>query len=293
MISFDGQVAVITGAGRGLGRTYALELARRGARVVVNDVGGDTDDSGTQSHPAANVVAEIEKAGGEAVANTDSIDTADGGAALINAAVHTFGRVDIVINNAGILRDKTFAKMTPAEFDPVLDVHLRGAFFVSQPAFALMKQQGYGRLIFTTSAAGLFGNFGQANYSAAKMGLVGLSSALAIEGAKFGINSNVIAPLARTRLTDGLLGDLGSSLDPGLVTPMVVYLASRDCALTHEVYAAGAGWYGRVFVGMTPGWLSDSTATADDIADHLDQIRSEQGYLVPLEAPMLPPQPAV
>lgn len=292
MISFADQVAVVTGAGRGLGRTYALELASRGAKVVVNDVGAATDGSDTGSTPAREVVAQIEAAGGTAIANSESIATPDGGAAVVDAALNNFGRVDVVINNAGILRDKTFAKMSVADFDAVADVHLRGAFCVSRPAFAAMKEQGYGRMVFTTSAAGLFGNFGQANYGAAKMGLVGLSSGIAIEGARYGITSNVIAPLARTRLTDGLLGEAGDSLDPSLVTPMVVYLASKECTLTHEIYAAGAGWYGRTFVGLTPGWLPDSgPASVEDIADHIEHIRREDGYLVPLEAPMLPPQP--
>lgn len=291
MISFSDQVAIVTGAGRGLGRTYAVELARRGAKVVVNDLGAATDGSETESKPALEVVAEIEAAGGTAIADSHSIATPDGGAAVVEAALSNFGRIDVVINNAGILRDKTFAKMSVADFDAVAEVHLRGAFCVSRPAFAAMKEQGYGRMVFTTSAAGLFGNFGQANYGAAKMGLVGLSNGIAIEGARYGILSNVIAPLARTRLTDGLLGEAGESLDPSLVTPMVVYLASRDCSLTHEIYAAGAGWYGRTFVGLTQGWHPDSAgASVEDIAQHIDEIRREEGYLVPLEAPMLPPQ---
>lgn len=294
MISFADQVAVVTGAGRGLGRTYALELARRGAKVVVNDVGVAPDGSSAEaSTPAEEVVAEIEAAGGTAVASPESIATPDGGAAVVDTALDTYGRLDIVVNNAGILRDKTFAKMSVADFDAVCDVHLRGAFCVSRPAYAAMKEQGYGRMLFTTSAAGLFGNFGQANYGAAKMGLVGLSSGIAVEGARYGITSNVIAPLARTRLTDGLLGDAGEGFDPALVTPMVVYLVSRECVLTHEVYAAGAGWYGRSFIGLTRGWLPGGAGTsAEDIADHIDEIRREDGYLVPLQAPMLPPEPA-
>lgn len=292
MVSFADQVAIVTGAGRGLGRTYALELAKRGAKVVVNDVGAAPDGAGGEAAPAQQVVVEIESAGGTAVASSASIATPDGGAAVVNTALDAFGRLDVVINNAGILRDKTFGKMTATEFDAVVDVHLRGAFFVSQPAFQAMKENGYGRMVFTTSAAGLFGNFGQANYGAAKMGLVGLSSGIAIEGARYGITSNVIAPLARTRLTDGLLGDLGDTLDPTLVTPMVVYLASRDCTATHEIYAAGAGWYGRAFVGLTAGWLAGSEGTSvEGIAENIDAIRDEVGYLVPLEAPMLPPQP--
>jgi NAD(P)-dependent dehydrogenase (short-subunit alcohol dehydrogenase family) len=285
-ISFDDQVAVVTGAGGGLGKTYALELARRGARVVVNDLGGNPDGTGSAASPAEQVVAEIEAAGGEAVANFDSVGAPEGGQAIIEAALSNYGRVDIVINNAGILRDKSFVKMEPDEIDAVLTVHLRGAFFVSQPAFKQMKAQGYGRLLFTTSAAGLFGNFGQTNYSAAKMGLVGLSSTLALEGAKSGITSNVIAPLARTRLTDELLGPMGEKLGPELVTPMAIYLVSKECTLTHEVFAAGAGWFGRAFVGLTPGAFPAETgsATVEDIRDQIGEIRAEDGYIVPTDA---------
>ncbi|HVW34286.1 MAG TPA: SDR family NAD(P)-dependent oxidoreductase [Acidimicrobiia bacterium] len=285
-ISFDDQVAVITGAGGGLGKTYALELARRGAKVVVNDLGGAPDGTGSASSPAEDTVAEIKAAGGEAVACFDSVATPEGGQAIIDAALANFGRVDIVINNAGILRDKSFANMALGEINAVLDVHLKGAFFVSQPAFRHMKAQGYGRFLHTTSAAGLFGNFGQTNYSAAKAGLLGLSSTIAIEGAKAGITSNVIAPLARTRLTDELLGPMGEKLGPEHVTAMAVFLVSKDCPLTHEVFAAGAGWFGRVFIGMAPGAFpaSGGTATAEDIRDHLREIRAEDGYIVPLDA---------
>jgi NAD(P)-dependent dehydrogenase (short-subunit alcohol dehydrogenase family) len=205
-IRFDGRVAIVTGAGGGLGRTYALELARRGARVVVNDKGGAADGTGSGSSMADAVVKEIREAGGSAVASYDSVSTPEGGSAIVKTAVDAFGRVDVVINNAGILRDKTFAKLEPENLEVVLDVHLKGAFFVSQPAFRLMKEQGYGRFLFTASNAGIFGNFGQTNYGAAKMGLVGLSNVLALEGAKNGITSNVLAPMARTRLTESLLG---------------------------------------------------------------------------------------
>ncbi|HEY5657614.1 MAG TPA: SDR family NAD(P)-dependent oxidoreductase, partial [Myxococcota bacterium] len=230
---FDGRVAVITGAGGGLGKTYALELARRGASVVVNDLGGAVDGSGGGASMADATVAEIVEAGGKAVANCDSVATPEGGRAIVQAAIDHFGKVDILINNAGILRDKTFAKLSPEELQIVLDVHLKGAFFVSQPAFKVMKENGFGRFVFTASAAGIFGNFGQTNYGAAKMGLVGLSNVLAQEGAKYNIKSNVVAPIARTRLTEQLLGPAAQALGPDCVTPIVTYLCSEACDITH------------------------------------------------------------
>ena len=285
-ISFEGQVAVVTGAGGGLGKSYALELARRGARVVVNDLGGQRDGTGSTPGYAAAVVAEIEAGGGEAVASTDSVATPDGGEAIVRTAVEAFGRLDIVIHNAGILRDRTITKMTPEDLDAVLDVHLRGAFFVAQPAFIQMKEQGYGRLLFTTSASGVFGNFGQTNYGAAKMGLVGLSNVLALEGARVGITSNVIAPVALTRMTEEFFGSTGKTLDPDLVMPMALYLVSSDCSLTHEAFAAGAGWYSKIFIGVAPGWLAENgtSPTIEDIRDHLGEIRAEDGYIVPGDA---------
>ena len=253
-IRFDGRAAVITGAGGGLGKTYALALAARGAQVVVNDLGGASDGSGSSSNMADATVKEIVEAGGEAVANYDSVSTPEGGEAIVKAALDAFGRVDVVINNAGILRDKTFAKLPVADLEVVLDVHLKGAFFVSQPAFRQMREQGFGRFIFTSSAAGLLGNFGQANYGAAKMGLVGLSGVLAIEGAKYDIKSNVIAPIANTRMTKELLGPMADLLAPECVTPLVTYLVSEQCDLTHEIFSVGGGRYARMFVAVTPGW---------------------------------------
>ncbi len=285
-VRFDDRVAIVTGAGGGLGRTYALDLAARGARVVVNDLGGGADGTGSGSAMADAVVEEIGKEGGEAVASYGSVSDPDSAGSIVQKALDAFGRVDIVINNAGILRDKTFAKLTPEELEIVLDVHLKGAFYVSQPAFRAMKEQGYGRFVFTTSAAGVFGNFGQTNYGAAKMGLVGLSNVLAIEGQKYEIRSNVVAPIARTRLTEQLLGPLANALDPELVTPLVVYLASEECTLTHELLSAGGGRYARAFVGLTPGWFAGKGArpTAEEIRDQIGVIRDEQGYTVPLSA---------
>lgn len=286
-IRFEGQVAIVTGAGGGLGRTYAVELARRGAAVVVNDLGADPDGTGAASEAAEAVVAEITAAGGTAIANGATVATPEGGEGIVRAALDAYGRVDVVINNAGILRDRSFVNLEPADLDAVVAVHFAGAFHVTRPAFRAMKaQQDGGRLLFTSSTSGLFGNFGQANYGAAKMGLVGLSNVLAIEGAKAGITSNVVAPIARTRLTEGLLGPLGAALDPEYVTPLALLLVSRECDLSGEVFLAGAGWYSRVFVGVTPGWVAEAGGhpSVEDIRDHLDVIRAEDGYAVPPNA---------
>jgi NAD(P)-dependent dehydrogenase (short-subunit alcohol dehydrogenase family) len=282
-IRFDGRVAVITGAGGGLGRTYALEIARRGGMVVCNDLGGKGDGSGAGSSMADETVKQVVEAGGKAVANYDSVSTPEGGEAIIKAALDNFGRVDVVVNNAGILRDKTFAKLTPGDLEIVLDVHLKGAFYVSQPAFRAMKEQNYGRLLFTASGAGVFGNFGQSNYGAAKMGLVGLSNVLAQEGAKNNIKSNVIAPIARTRLTEQLLGPLAEKLAPDCVTPLVVYLVSEQCELTHEIFDVGGGRYARIFIGMNQGWAKGpgQPATVEEIAAHMDEIRNTDGFIIP------------
>ena len=282
-IRFDGRVAVITGAGGGLGKTYALALAARGARVVVNDLGGGKDGTGAGTSMADQTVKQIVEAGGEAVANYDSVATPEGGEGIVQAALDHFGGVDIMINNAGILRDKTFAKLEPADLESVLDVHLKGGFYVSQPAFRAMKDKGYGRFIFTASAAGVLGNFGQTNYGAAKMGLVGLSNVLALEGAKYNIRSNVIAPIARTRLTEQLLGPMAAALDPECVTPLVVYLVSEQCELTHQILSVGGGRFARMFVGLTPGWFAGKGAkpAPEEVRDHMDQIRDPQGYIIP------------
>lgn len=283
-IRYDGRVAIVTGAGGGLGKTYALTLASRGASVVVNDLGGASDGTGGSTSMADEVVKEISEAGGKAVANYDSVATPEGGEAICKAAVDNFGKVDIVINNAGILRDKTFAKLEPSDLEAVLDVHLKGAFFVTQPAFRVMKEQSYGRIVFAASGAGIFGNFGQTNYGAAKMGLVGLSNVLSVEGAKYNIKCNVIAPIARTRLTDQLLGPLADALDPNFVTPLVAFLCSESCDLTHEIFDVGGGRYARIFIGMGPGWVAPKgqIPSAEEIRDHLDAIRDPEGYIIPL-----------
>ena len=279
-LGYDGKVAIITGAGGGLGRSHALELARRGARIVVNDLGGSVDGSGGDAGPAAKVVAEIEAAGGEAVADTNSVSTPEGGAAIVQSAVDAFGTVDIVINNAGILRDKSFHNMTPDLLNAVLDVHLKGAFNVTQPAWVIMREQGYGRIISTSSSAGILGNFGQTNYGAAKMGLVGFTRVLAQEGAKHNIKANAIAPVALTRMTEELLGPLGDKLQPQEVTPIVCFLAHEDCPVTGEIYSVAGGSVSRFFIGLTPGWYKNGHSV-EDVRDNFDAIRNEDGYIVP------------
>ena len=281
-ISFDGRVAVVTGAGGGLGRTYALELASRGAAVVVNDLGGSVEGKGGDHTAAQKVVDEIKAKGGDAVANYDSVSTPEGGESIVKTAVDSFGKVDIVINNAGFLRDKSFLKLTWEDLDAIIDVHLKAAFYVSQPAFAVMKEQGYGRFVFTASNA-TFGNFGQSNYSAAKMGLVGLSNTIAVEGARAGILSNVIMPVAKTRMTEELLGDFANYLAPELVTPMVVYLCSEACTTTHGAFSAAGGRYASVFWGLGQGWYAGQGASpsAEDVQAHFAEITEREGYLVP------------
>jgi NAD(P)-dependent dehydrogenase (short-subunit alcohol dehydrogenase family)/acyl dehydratase/putative sterol carrier protein len=281
-IRFDGRVAIVTGAGAGLGRTYALELARRGARVVVNDFGGARDGSGQGStSPAAAVVQEIEALGGEAVANCDDVSTVEGGAALVRTAVEKFGTVDILINNAGILRDKSFLKMSPENWQAVIDVHLHGAYHVTRPAFAVMKAKGYGRILMTTSAAGLYGNFGQANYAAAKMGLVGLMNTLKLEGEKYDIKVNTIAPVAASRLTEDVLPpEFFEKLKPELVAPLAVYLVSERCPASGNLYNAGLGCFNRVAVVTGRGRvIGDGTRapSPEQVAAGWKELRSLDG----------------
>ena len=252
-LRFDGRVAIITGAGGGLGRSHALELARRGAQVLVNDLGGAVDGSGSSMSAADRVVDEITALGGIAAPNHDSVATADGGKAIVQGALDAFGRVDILVNNAGILRDKAFHKMDDAMIESVIDVHLKGALFVSQPAYRLMREQGYGRIVNTSSASGLFGNFGQANYGAAKAGLAGLTRVLALEGASRGIKVNAIAPIAATRMTEEILGTLADKVSPDSVSPLVAYLAHEECSVSGHVYSVAGGRIARIFVAETHG----------------------------------------
>jgi len=281
-IEFDDRVAIVTGAGGGLGRVYALELAKRGAKVVVNDLGSARDGTGEGSTRAADgVVQEIVEAGGEAVANYDSVATLEGGENIVQTALDNFDKVDILINNAGILRDKSFAKMTPEMWEGVLAVHLQGAYNVTSPAFKAMRENGYGRIVMTTSAAGLFGNFGQTNYSAAKMGLVGLMNTLKLEGEKYDIKVNTVAPLAATRLTEDVMPpDLLERLKPEFVAPLVIYLCSEQCLVSGRIYNAGAGYYSRAAVVSGPGaWLGggEEIPTPEAVADQWKEITALEG----------------
>jgi NAD(P)-dependent dehydrogenase (short-subunit alcohol dehydrogenase family) len=262
-------------------------LASRGAAVVVNDLGGSVSGEGSSDSAADAVVAEIEAAGGVAVAEHSSVADPDGGAAIVQKALDTYGRLDIVVNNAGILRDKSFVNMDADLLHPVLDVHLRGAFYVTRPAFAHMKEQGYGRILFTTSGSGVMGNFGQANYGAAKMGLIGLMNVLKVEGAKYGIKVNAMAPIAHTRMTEGLFGGIVEMFTASQVSPAAVYLVSEECELTGEIWSVGGGSVSRFFIGLTDGYFKhpdDGALTLEDIVGNVREIRSEIGYMVPFSS---------
>ncbi|GII58936.1 serine/threonine protein kinase [Planotetraspora thailandica] len=278
-LRFDGKVAVVTGAGHGLGRSHALLLAERGAKVVVNDLGGALDGSGASTGPAGEVADLIGKNGGEAVASADNVATPEGAQAVVQAAIDAFGRVDIVVNNAGILRDRSLGKMTVEEFDAVLAVHVRGSFLVTRAAFPHMKEQAYGRVVNTSSPAGLFGNFGQVNYSTAKMGLVGMTKSVAIEGARANIKANAIAPIAWTRMTESLFpAEFEDKLTPGRISPLVAFLAHESCEASGEVFSVGGGRVARVFVAEGPGWRTDDL-TIEAIHDNWDAIMVEEPHL--------------
>ena len=283
-LRFDGRVAIVTGAGGGLGRAHALELARRGAAVVVNDIGASLVGDDTEDTPAESVAREIVSAGGDAVADTNSVASVEGGKAIVQTAIEAFGRVDVVVNNAGILRDKTFQNTSSDDVDPVLGVHLVGAFNVTRPAWLHFREQRYGRVVVTSSSAGLWGNFGQTAYSAAKMGLVGLIKALAIEGQRYNIAANAIAPIARTRMTEAAQNDLFDRLDPELISPVVTYLAHESSTLTGEILSAGGGRVARAFVGVTRGYVSRNELTAEEVRDSLDAIFDPTDYEVPLSS---------
>jgi NAD(P)-dependent dehydrogenase (short-subunit alcohol dehydrogenase family) len=247
---------------------------------VVNDMGASLSGDGSDDGPAATVAKEIEALGGTAVPDRNSVATPEGGEALIETAIREFGRVDIVVNNAGILRDKSFHNTAPDNVDPVLDVHLRGAFHVTRPAWVRFREQGYGRVVVTSSSAGFFGNFGQASYGAAKLGLVGLIKVLAIEGAKFNVKANAIGPVAQTRMTEGFDNPLAPYLGPEKVSPVVAFLAHESCELSGETLSVGGGRVARVFLGVTRGYLNGEL-TAEDVRSHLDEIFDATGYQVP------------
>jgi len=278
---FDGRVAIVTGAGGGLGRSHALALAARGARVVVNDLGGARDGSGGSSTAAEAVVAEIVALGGEAMANAASVTDAGAVQAMVEATMARWGRIDILVNNAGVLRDKTFAKMELEDFRFVVDVHLMGAVNCTKAVWEIMRQQGYGRIVMTTSSSGLYGNFGQSNYGAAKMALVGLMQTLSIEGAKNDIRVNCLAPTAHTRMTE----DLGASLplellEPERVTPGLLYLVS-EAAPSRCILAAGAGGFERAHVTLTQGIYAVGEDAAEQIAEQFEAISDRAGEIVP------------
>jgi NAD(P)-dependent dehydrogenase (short-subunit alcohol dehydrogenase family) len=280
MLRFDDRVAIITGAGHGLGRSHALLLAERGAKVVVNDLGGALDGTGASAGPAADVVELITKNGGQAIANADNVATPEGARTIVQAAVDAFGKIDIVVNNAGILRDRSFGKMAVEDFDSVLAVHVRGSYLVSQAAYPYMKEAGYGRVVNTSSPAGLFGNFGQANYSTAKMGLIGLTKTLGIEGARNGIKANAIAPIAWTRMTESLLpAEFEAKFTPERVSALVAYLVHESCEPSGEVFSVGGGRVARVFVAEGPGWKSDEL-TPESLADNWAAVMAEQPYVL-------------
>jgi NAD(P)-dependent dehydrogenase (short-subunit alcohol dehydrogenase family) len=283
-LRFDNRVAVITGAGRGLGRAYALLLASRGARVVVNDVGVSLKGQGQDDAPANEVVREIKAAGGEAAACTESVATAAGGKAIIQAALDQYGRIDILIHNAGNVRRGSLKEMTYEDFDAVLDVHLRGAFHVVRAAFPLMCKAGYGRMVMTSSIGGLYGNKEVVNYSMSKAGLVGLSHVVALEGASEGVKSNVIVPAAVTRMAEGLDTSMYPPMGPELVAPTVGWLAHESCSISGEMLISLAGRVAKAYLAETPGVYRPSW-TMEQVGEQLDGIRDTSN---PLVFPVLP-----
>lgn len=277
-LRFDGRVAIITGAGNGIGREYALEFAKRGAKVVVNDLGVNRLGEGSSSRAADVVVEEIRALGGEAVASHDSVEQGD---RIVKTALDAFGRVDILINNAGILKDSSFLKMTEAHWDPIVNVNLKGAFLLSRAAWGEMRKQKYGRIIYTSSGSGLYGNFGQANYAAAKMGLNGLSSTLAKEGGKYNINVNTIAPMAITRLTDDVMSpDVKELFPPYKIIPAVVWLCHESCSDSGQIFEIGGGLYTKVRLQRSKGLLITTDHGAEEVKAGWENVNdfSETDY---------------
>src|SRR5882757_4352883 len=278
-LRFDGRVAVVTGGGRGLGRSYALLLGSKGAKVVVNDAGGSPTGDGADAAPADDVVREITAAGGEAVASTESVATASGGNAIIDSALDTFGRIDILVHNAGIVRRASLKEMSYEDFDAVLDVHLRGAFNVVRPAFPVMCAAAYGRIVLTSSIGGLYGNHGVVNYAIAKAGVIGLSNVAALEGAADGVTCNVIVPAAVTRMAAGIDTSAYPPMGPELVAPVVGWLAHESCSVSGEVFIALAGRVARAVIAESPG-VCRPTWTVEDVGEYLDAIRKVEAPLI-------------
>ena len=278
-LRFDGRVAIVTGGGRGLGRSYAILLASRGAKIVVNDPGGSLDGEGVDSGPAESVVSEITAAGGQAVACTESVITPEGGDAIVRSALEHYGRLDILVHNAGNVRRGSLKEMSYEDFDAVLDVHLRGAFNVVRQAFPIMSAAGYGRMVLTSSIGGLYGNHDVANYAAAKAGVIGLSNVAALEGAEDGVRCNVIVPAAVTRMAAGIDTSAYPPMDPELVAPVVGWLAHEKCSVTGEVFIALAGRVARAVIAESPG-MHRPAWTVEDVGEHLDTIRNIEAPLV-------------
>ncbi|CAB4795408.1 unannotated protein [freshwater metagenome] len=277
-LGFDGQVVVITGAGRGLGREHALAFAERGASIVVNDIGISLTGDSTSQSPADELVKEIQAAGGTAVADFNDVSTPESAARIVNSALEHFGQIDVVVNNAGILIDKSFPNMDQASLSKVFDVHLNGSFWVTHAAWKHFKEQNFGRVIMTTSVAGYLGNFGQSNYGSAKAALIGLTKTLAIEGKRYGITVNAVAPGARTRMTEHLLGEIGDRLGPEFISPVVVALAHRDCQVSGEVFLAAGGRVARVYISQGKG-IFQSDLTAEFVSEHLDDMLMDKERL--------------
>ena len=271
-LRFDGRVAVVTGAGRGLGRSYALLLASRGAKVVVNDLGGSLRGEGADPGPAEEVVREIKEAGGEAVACTESVATPEGGAAVVRAALDAFGGIDVLVHNAGNVRRGSLAELSYEDFESVLSVHLRGAFHVVRAAFPVMADAGYGRVVLTSSIGGLYGNHDVVNYAVAKAGVIGLNNVVALEGAEHGITSNIIVPAAVTRMAEGIDTSAYPPMGPDLVAPVVGWLAHETCSVTGEMLVSIAGRVARAYIAETRGVYRPSW-TIEQVAEHLDAIR--------------------
>ena len=273
-VRFDNRVAIVTGAGNGLGRSHALLLASRGAKVVVNDPGGAVDGKGGGHAAADKVVDEIKAAGGQAVANYDSVADAKSAANIVKTAVDSFGTVDIVVNNAGVLRDKTFHNMTTDDFDFVVKVHFLGTAYVTHAAWPILRAKAYGRVVVTSSNSGIYGTFGQSNYGGAKLAVVGFMNALRLEGQKYNIMMNALAPIAATRMTDSLMpAPVLEKLKPEYVSPMVAYLCSEQCQRTGDIWSAGGGTFARIEYREAEGLRIDGRApTVEDVMENIDKI---------------------